>query len=103
MALYMLFAALVIASGDWAVLGACVALAVATMLFIFYIQPDASDLAPHRMMSSPKRAISSTPSSSAARSSWINCSSAATQSTTICGICGLSIVRESIPRVILRR
>jgi len=38
----------VIASGDWVVLGACVALAVATMLFIFYIQPDASDLAPHR-------------------------------------------------------
>ena len=28
--------------------GACAALAVATMLFIFYIQPDASDLAPHR-------------------------------------------------------
>src|SRR6202162_4803626 len=44
----MLFAVLVIASGDWAVLGACVALAVATMLFIFYISPDASDLAPHR-------------------------------------------------------
>src|SRR5260370_35542421 len=37
-----------IASGDWAVLGACLALAVATMLFIFYIEPDASDLAPHR-------------------------------------------------------
>src|SRR5882757_7619750 len=37
-----------IASGDWAVLGACMALAVATMLFVFYIQPDASDLAPHR-------------------------------------------------------
>jgi hypothetical protein len=37
-----------ISSADWAVLGACVALAVATMLFIFYIQPDASDLAPHR-------------------------------------------------------
>jgi hypothetical protein len=33
---------------DWAVLGACVALAAATLLFIFYIQPDASDLAPHR-------------------------------------------------------
>ena len=29
-------------------LGACLALAVATLLFIFYIQPDASDLAPHR-------------------------------------------------------
>jgi hypothetical protein len=37
-----------IASGDWAVLGACLALALATALFIFYIQPDASDLAPHR-------------------------------------------------------
>jgi hypothetical protein len=30
------------------VLGACVALAFATGVFIFYIQPDASDLAPHR-------------------------------------------------------
>lgn len=37
-----------ITSADWAVLGACLALAVATMLFIFYIQPDASDLAPRR-------------------------------------------------------
>ncbi len=33
---------------DWAELGACFALAVATLLFIFYIRPDASDLAPHR-------------------------------------------------------
>jgi hypothetical protein len=41
-------AILAIGSGDGAVLGACLALAVATMLFIFYIQPDASDLAPHR-------------------------------------------------------
>lgn len=41
-------ALMLIASADWAVLGACVALAVATLLFIFYIQPDASDLAPHR-------------------------------------------------------
>jgi hypothetical protein len=39
---------LVITSADGAVLGACLALAIATMLFIFYIQPDASDLAPHR-------------------------------------------------------
>jgi hypothetical protein len=31
-----------------AVIGACFALAAATILFIFYIQPDASDLAPHR-------------------------------------------------------
>lgn len=37
-----------IASADWAVIGACLALAVAVALFIFYIQPDASDLAPHR-------------------------------------------------------
>lgn len=29
-------------------LGAYLALAVATLLFIFYIRPDASDLAPHR-------------------------------------------------------
>ncbi|HKW64597.1 MAG TPA: hypothetical protein VJN89_18745 [Candidatus Acidoferrum sp.] len=35
-------------SGEWAVLGACLMLAVASALFIFYIQPDASDLAPHR-------------------------------------------------------
>jgi hypothetical protein len=38
----------VINSADSAVLGACLALAMATVLFIFYIQPDASDLAPHR-------------------------------------------------------
>ena len=48
MTLATIFAIVSIASADWAVLGACVALAVATMLFIFYIQPDASDLAPHR-------------------------------------------------------
>jgi hypothetical protein len=41
-------AAFLITSADGAVLGACVALAIATLLFIFYIQPDASDLAPHR-------------------------------------------------------
>lgn len=35
-------------SGDWAVVGACLALGLATLVFIFYIQPDASDLAPHR-------------------------------------------------------
>lgn len=39
---------LLISSGQGAVLGACLALAAATLLFIFYIQPDASDLAPHR-------------------------------------------------------
>ena len=48
MAPVLLFVASMIASEDWVVLGACFALAVATMLFIFYIQPDASDLAPHR-------------------------------------------------------
>ena len=37
-----------IGSGDGAVLGACAALLGAVLLFIFYIQPDASDLAPHR-------------------------------------------------------
>ena len=41
-------AAFLISSADGAVLGACLALAIATLLFIFYIQPDASDLAPHR-------------------------------------------------------
>ena len=39
---------ILISSADGAVLGACLALAVATFLFIFYIRPDASDLAPHR-------------------------------------------------------
>src|SRR5271168_1323328 len=43
-----LLASIELASGDWAVLGACAALAAAVGLFIFYIQPDASDLAPHR-------------------------------------------------------
>ncbi len=43
-----LMAAFLITSTDWAVVGACGALAFAAGLFIFYIQPDASDLAPHR-------------------------------------------------------
>src|ERR1700681_4755026 len=43
-----LLAMMTITSADGAVLGACLALAVATLIFIFYIQPDASDLAPHR-------------------------------------------------------
>ena len=46
--LLMFQATSAVAGSDWAVLGACLALATATMLFIFYIQPDASDLAPHR-------------------------------------------------------
>jgi len=41
-------AAAQITSSEWAVLGACAALAAATGLFIFHIRPDASDLAPHR-------------------------------------------------------
>lgn len=44
----MPLAILVISSADGAVLGACLALAIATIIFIFYIQPDASDLAPRR-------------------------------------------------------
>jgi hypothetical protein len=44
----LLFAVMLAGSGDWAVLGACLMLAAAVALFIFYIQPDASDLAPHR-------------------------------------------------------
>ena len=39
---------ILLGSADWAILGACLALAIVTLLFIFYIQPDASDLAPHR-------------------------------------------------------
>jgi hypothetical protein len=39
---------ILISSADSAVLGACLALGIATFLFIFYIRPDASDLAPHR-------------------------------------------------------
>lgn len=48
MTLTPLLALLLVASEDWAMLGACFALGIATLLFIFYIQPDASDLAPHR-------------------------------------------------------
>jgi hypothetical protein len=44
----VVFAAPAAAPNDWAVLGACLALALAAVLFIFFIQPDASDLAPHR-------------------------------------------------------
>src|SRR5579871_4699869 len=36
------------AANDWALLGACFALAIAVLIFVFFIQPDASDLAPHR-------------------------------------------------------
>jgi hypothetical protein len=50
----MIFVALFLAASsspavpDWAALGACFALAFTVFLFIFYINPDASDLAPHR-------------------------------------------------------
>jgi hypothetical protein len=37
-----------ISSADYAVLGACLGLAAAVFLFVFYIHPDASDLAPRR-------------------------------------------------------
>jgi hypothetical protein len=46
--LMLLLALPAVGPGDWAILGACFALALATLLFIFYIQPDASDLAPRR-------------------------------------------------------
>jgi hypothetical protein len=42
------FFVVAISSQDWAAIGACVALASAACVFIFFIQPDASDLAPHR-------------------------------------------------------
>ena len=48
MALALLLVAVEIDSADWPILGACLALAIAALLFIFYIQPDASDLAPRR-------------------------------------------------------
>jgi hypothetical protein len=41
-------AALLAMPAEWASIGACIGLAAAVFLFIFYIQPDASDLAPHR-------------------------------------------------------
>jgi hypothetical protein len=45
----LLFASIFLGpSATEAILGACFALAAATLLYIFYIQPDASDLAPHR-------------------------------------------------------
>ena len=37
-----------ISGGDTAMLLACLALAAATMIFIFYIEPDPADSAPHR-------------------------------------------------------
>jgi hypothetical protein len=46
--LFAAFFLMFISSADGAILGACLGLAAATLLFVFYIQPDASDLAPHR-------------------------------------------------------
>jgi hypothetical protein len=40
--------ALAVNAHDLAVGGACLALGVATWLFVFFIRADASDLAPHR-------------------------------------------------------
>lgn len=37
-----------IAGADWAMLLACLALAAATLIFIFYIKPNPADSAPHR-------------------------------------------------------
>jgi len=37
-----------ISSSDSVILLACLALAAATMIFIFFIEPDAADAAPHR-------------------------------------------------------
>lgn len=44
----LLLMTILAAPADWAIIGACLGLAAAVFLFIFYIQPDASDLAPHR-------------------------------------------------------
>jgi hypothetical protein len=44
----VLLAAFTTATTDVVVLGACLALLLATGIFVFLIQPDASDLAPHR-------------------------------------------------------
>lgn len=44
----LMLAILFAAPAEWADIGACLGLAAAVFLFIFYIQPDASDLAPHR-------------------------------------------------------
>ena len=44
----LVLAALFVLPAEWAIYGACLGLAAAVFLFIFYIQPDASDLAPHR-------------------------------------------------------
>jgi hypothetical protein len=46
--IFFAFAFLRVTSTDGAILGACLALLMTVLLWIFFIQPDASDLAPHR-------------------------------------------------------
>lgn len=41
-------AAVVVGTPEWEILGACLGLAAAVFVFVFFIQPDASDLAPRR-------------------------------------------------------
>src|SRR6202049_301587 len=48
MAMALSFSMVMLTSVDWPIFGACLGLLAAVMLFIFYIEPDASDLAPHR-------------------------------------------------------
>lgn len=48
MVILTIFSVTFLSPTDEAILGACAGLAAAVMLFIFFIQPDASDLAPHR-------------------------------------------------------
>jgi hypothetical protein len=48
MAAALIFVAASAGSADWAIAGACGGLLIATLLFVFYIQPEASDLAPRR-------------------------------------------------------
>ena len=48
MATVVVFLFAFLSSADEAILGACLGMAAAVMLFVFFIQPDASDLAPHR-------------------------------------------------------
>jgi len=44
----LVLSTLLVLPTEWAIYGACLGLAAAVFLFVFYIQPDASDLAPHR-------------------------------------------------------
>ncbi len=44
----MSFFAQGVGSSDWAIAGACGGLLIAVLLFVFYIRPEPSDLAPHR-------------------------------------------------------